>query len=232
MADNPGTSRIEIVSATRFSQAEFAARSALGQSLLRLAFDDRLTAALAFANRTCLPAVFNARIIASAPVEILVFMHDDVWIDDHFFVDRVIDGLRHFDVIGVAGNRRRVPRQPAWSFVNADLHWDELCNLSGWVAHGAQPAGTVYKFGAVPAECELLDGILLAVRKSALLAHHLLFDERFDFHFYDVDFCRAARQAGLRLGTWPIAITHQSGGSFGSVAWLRNYVAYLAKWGN
>jgi len=222
---------IEIVSATRLSANEFAAKSALGLSLQRLAFDGRLKAALAFSNRTGLPAIYNSRIATPGGPDILVFIHDDVWIDDHFFADRVIEGLRNFDLIGVAGNRRRVPGQPAWAFVDPNLTWDEPANLSGAVAHGAQPFGAVSHFGAVPAACELLDGVLLAARKSLLVARKVLFDPRFDFHFYDLDFCRAARQAGLRLGTWPISITHQSGGAFGGERWRELYRAYLAKWG-
>ena len=223
---------IEIVSATRRTASDFASNSALGQSLRRLGFDARLKASLAFANRAGLPTVFNSRILAADSSEVLVFMHDDVWIDDHFFADRVIEGLRSFDVVGVAGNRRRVPGQPAWAFVDTNFTWDEPSNLSGSVAHGSQPWGTVSAFGPVPQECELLDGVLLAARKTLLLAHHLLFDPRFSFHFYDMDFCRSARQASLRLGTWPIAITHQSGGAFGNAAWQQHYAAYLAKWGS
>jgi hypothetical protein len=36
----------------------------------------------------------------------------------------------------------------------------------------------------------------------------------------------------LRLGTWPICLTHQSigEGSFGSSQWNEKYRAYLRKW--
>ena len=132
---------IEIVSASRLGQSEFAAKAALGLSLRRLEFDNRLRASIAFANRAGLPDIFNSRIRAADAAEILAFMHDDVWIDDHFFADRVIEGLQHYDVIGAAGNRRRVPGQPAWAFVDSKLTWDERANLSGSVAHGQQPFG-------------------------------------------------------------------------------------------
>jgi hypothetical protein len=45
-----------------------------------------------------------------------------------------------------------------------------------------------------------------------------------------MDFCRSARAKGLRLGTWPICVTHQSGGAFGSEAWREKFDKYLAKW--
>lgn len=228
---NRNTSMIEIVSATRLQEAEFAASSALGLSLRRLGFDGRLTASIAFANRSGLPDVFNSRILAADSAEMLVFMHDDVWIEDQFLADRVIEGLRNYDVIGVAGNRRRVPGQPAWAFVDPKFTWDERANLSGSVAHGSQPFGAVSYFGPVPSACELLDGVFLAAKKPSLVSRGVLFDPRFDFHFYDMDFCRSAREAGLRLGTWPVCLTHQSSGAFGSERWRSMFRLYQAKWG-
>ncbi len=223
---------IEIVSATRLSESEFWSKSALGISLQRLAQDTRLVARIAFENQCGLPDVFNARINTPEEHEILVFIHDDVWIDDYFLADRVINGLKAFDVIGVAGNRRRVQNQPAWAFLGQGdkLAWDTKNNLSGSVAHGNQPFGAISVFGALPAECELLDGVFLAARKSRLKITQVQFDPHFDFHFYDMDFCRSARTNGLRLGTWPICLTHQSGGAFGSPQWHEKYRLYLDKW--
>jgi GT2 family glycosyltransferase len=221
---------IEIVSATRLTQREFLAKSALGQSLRRLQKDGRLRAAVAFSNSRGLPDVYNARITAPDGPQVLVFVHDDVWIDDYFLAERVLEGLAAYDVIGVAGNRRRVPGQPAWAFVDERRTWDERANLSGRVAHGQRPFGDVSYYGDASAECELLDGVFLAARRSRLLEKAMLFDARFDFHFYDMDFCRSARAKGLRLGTWPICLTHQSGGNFAADAWKEKYRLYCEKW--
>lgn len=223
---------IEIISATRLSETDFWNTSALGISLRRLAHDSRLIPRLAFTNQHGLPDIFNARISAVDNHDLLVFTHDDVWIDDYFLADRVIEGLQAFDIIGVAGNRRRVRHQPAWAFVDNRFTWDHKVNLSGSVAHGTHPFGPISFFGAIPAECELLDGVFLAARKSTLAAYGVRFDPRFDFHFYDLDFCRSARQHGLRLGTWPICLTHQSGGAFGTEPWIQRYRLYIEKWGD
>ncbi len=223
---------IEIVSATRLSESEFWNTSPLGISLRRLVYDERLVTSLTFDNRRGLPEIYNARISAGASSEILIFVHDDVWIDDYFLADRVIAGLRNYDVIGVAGNRRKVQYQPAWAFVDTKLTWDDRAHLTGSVAHGKQPFGPVSFFGVVPADCELLDGVFLAAKKAALKENEVFFDMRFDFHFYDMDFCRSARQRGLRLGTWPICLTHQSEGAFGTQQWSQKYRAYIEKWGN
>lgn len=223
---------IDIVSATRLSEAEFWNRSALGLSLRRLAHDARLVQRVAFANRRGLPEIYNARLLADDCGDMLVFMHDDVWIDDYFLADRVIEGLRTYDVIGVAGNRRRLHGQPAWAFVDGNFTWDDRANLSGAVAHGKQPFGAISFFGTAPADCELLDGVFLAANTAALKKAGVQFDARFDFHFYDMDFCRTARERGLRLGTWPLCLTHQSGGAFGTPQWREKYLAYAEKWGD
>ncbi|MDD5275187.1 MAG: glycosyltransferase [Methylovulum sp.] len=245
---------IDIVSATRFSEQDFWEKSPLGISLLRLGHDARLTAHIAYENRRGLPEVYNACISAENGNGMVVFIHDDVWIDDDFLADRVCEGLQEFDVIGVAGNRRRVLNQPAWCYVESvfgtdgrkdrssliralagcfvytSFKCDESINLSGSVAHGKNALGKITFFGSNPAECELLDGVFIAAKKSALTTNSVFFDPRFDFHFYDLDFCRRARQCGLRLGTWPIGLTHQSGGAFGSKQWQEKYRAYIEKW--
>jgi len=221
---------IEIVSATRLTQQEFLAKSALGLSLRRMQKDKRVRAVIAFSNRNGLPEVYNSRIRAADAGDVLVFMHDDVWIDDYFLPERVLEGLATYDVIGIAGNRRRVSGQSAWAFIDEKHTWDERANLSGRVAHGKHPFGKVSDYGEVSSECELLDGVFLAARRERLVEKGVLFDPRFDFHFYDMDFCRTARRQGLRLGTWPICLTHQSGGDFSAAAWKEKHLLYREKW--
>ena len=222
-----------VTSATRLPAERFWQESALGQSLQRLGRVEAahpLKMAIAFENTAGLPTVYN-RIIDAAPAgTLLVFVHDDVWLDDYFFAQRIAEGLAQYDAIGVAGNRRRVPGQPGWAFVDAKFTWDERANLSGSVGHGKTPFGAVSHFGPAPADCELLDGVLLAARADALKQAGVRFDERFAFHFYDLDFCRSLRQQGLRIGTWPLAVTHQSGGAFGTPAWQQAHRSYQDKW--
>lgn len=223
---------IDIISATRLPEQAFWQEAPLGISLRRLEWDRRLVPRIAYANSRGLPDIYNARIDAADRAEILLFVHDDVWIDDHFLAARVIEGLAQYDVIGIAGNRRRLPRQPGWAFIDNAFTWDESKQLSGTVGHGEGPFGKLSSFGITPAPCELLDGMFLAARTSALVEQNVSFDPRFDFHFYDLDFCRSARDRNLRLGTWPIALTHRSMGSFGSPAWQQRYADYLRKWGD
>jgi hypothetical protein len=224
--------KIEIICATRHTEGDFWSSSPLGLSLKRLSFEKRIIPCITFSNLDGLPAIYNKKIKSAGDEEsLLVFVHDDVWIDDYFLHQRIVEGLARFDIIGVAGNHRRVRSQPAWAFTSIPFAWDEKSNLSGAVAHGKHPFGKVSQYGAVPAECELLDGVFLASKRSVLTGALCFFDERFDFHFYDMDFCRTARMKSLRLGTWPISLTHQSGGNFGSEQWMNSYRNYLDKWG-
>jgi GT2 family glycosyltransferase len=220
---------IEIVSATRLSENDFNSNSALGISLQRLRIDRRLIPRITFNNRHGLPSVYNEGISAADNDSVLIFIHDDVWIDEYNFSDRVIEGLNKYDVIGVAGNRRRVKDQPSWGFIDTKFTSDNT-NLTGSIAHGKSPFGTIDVFGPVPSDCELLDGVFIATKKSTLVSKQVMFDTRFDFHFYDLDFCRQAREASLRLGTWGIFLTHQSRGAFGTKQWNENYLAYIEKW--
>ena len=232
---------IEIVSATRKSKNDFWNESPLGLSMKRFIHrDSRLSMYIAYENQHGLPEIFNERINTQNNSEILLFIHDDVWINDHYFVDRVYEGLNAYDVIGILGNRRRVRDQPSWLFkslvdgklIEKDkkLIREDKEYLSGSAALGTDPFGRVYFFGTAPAECELLDGIFLATKKSTLKENEILFDPKFDFHFYDMDFCRSMRAKGLRLGTWPICITHKSTSDFNSHNWYGKFLMYREKW--
>ena len=103
--------QIEVISATRHSEENFWNKSALGISLKRIAPGNAIFPRIAFNNQEGLSTVYNNGIAAAENQSILVFIHDDVWIDDYFLSQRIVDGLHYYQVIGVAGNRRRVSQQ-------------------------------------------------------------------------------------------------------------------------
>ena len=216
------------VTATRKSRTVFD-ECPLGRSLRRISFDKSLVLSLWPENTLGLPVVYNQVITEEHQEHKVVFLHDDIWIDDIFFSWRILAGLENFDVIGLAGNRILRPEAPAWHVKDDSMQFD-FENLSGVVCHGSSSFGTPSVYGAAPARVQLLDGVLIAARVSSLLDAEVRFDERFDFHFYDLDFSRQANAAGLAVGTWPVAITHVSGGGYGSDAWKRELELYRAKW--
>ena len=220
---------VTLITATRLSKAAFA-QGPLGLSLQRMSCDPTLQLALIENNTEGLPTVYNRFITEPFRDDLLVFLHDDLWIDDVFLSERIRAALATFDVVGLAGNRRLLPGVAAWHVKNNEMEWDSE-NLSGVVCHGPQPFGAPSVYGQTPAAVQLLDGVLLAARASALLDAGVRFDERFDFHHYDLDFSRQANAAGLKVGTWPMAVTHVSGGAFGSEAWAKGRDLYWEKWG-
>ena len=102
---------------------------------------------------------------------------------------------------------------------------------SVWSSSTAPGASAVSYYGPSPRPVRLLDGLFLAARAGTLQRSGVRFDPALGFHFYDLDFCRAAEAAGLSLGTWPIALTHAStGASIRSPAWAQAAALYQRKW--
>ncbi len=224
--------RFCIICATRHSERDFFAKTALGRSLALYPFPF-VKLRLFSDNSRGLAAVYNAALREeSNAASFVMFVHDDVHLLDIYWPDRVAQGLAAFDIIGVAGNIRRLPSQPSWKFIDDQWTADNARHLSGAIAHGTGwPPDRVSYFGTIGREVKLLDGVLLAARSEMLLSRDVWFDEQFAFNFYDLDFCRRAEKQGLRMGTWPIPIIHESGGNFDKPAWRDAYARYLRKWG-
>ena len=224
---------IRLVCATRVAQENFLRDTALGRSLAVHRLPSPPELLLFDKNSKGLPTLYNAAIeqAASSPA-ILVFVHDDVSINDHFWMDRVREALDRFDVVGLAGNTRRSPLQPGWAFATPDFKWDSPEFLSGSVGHGKGfPCDEVSHFGRPGVECKLLDGLMLIADSARLIESGLRFDEQFAFHFYDMDFCRQAELKGVTMGTWPISVVHESAGAFNTPPWRAAYEQYLRKYG-
>ena len=228
---------ITFVCATRGARAEFESQTLLGQSLQAAGEMLPLRLCLFEHNTRPLGDCYNEALDEAGDDDVLVFVHDDVALDDWLCGWRVQEALLHFDVVGVAGNRRCQPRQSAWWLQPpADdaqpevMPWDHG-QLSGAIRHLGPSGPAVSHYGPMPAPVALLDGVFMAVRARTLKAAGVRFDPALSFHFYDLDFCRAATAAGLKLGTWPIAISHRSAGeSMQSQAWLDSRALYWRKY--
>jgi hypothetical protein len=225
--------KVKFVVATRVSAAEFYEKTATGRSLKAYNFPF-LEVRLFPDNRTGLPQLYNSVISQSATdPALLIFAHDDLHIIDFYWIDQLLNALTKFQIVGLAGNKRRVPRQPSWAFIDEKFTWDAPEHLSGVVGHGPGfPPRSLDVFGAPGQKVKLLDGLLLATHSKTLTESGLAFDARFDFHFYDMDFCRQAEAKNITCGTWPLSVVHESGGGYNSESWRKAYDAYLAKWGS
>lgn len=225
--------KIKFVVATRVSEEKFWTDTATGRSLSLYRFPF-LEVVLSANNTEGLPVIYNRSIEASLhDPAILIFAHDDIYLTDFFWVDQVVNSLNHFQLVGLAGNKRRVRNQPSWAFINEQFAWDQPEYLSGLVGHGnGFPPENLSFFGPPAQQVKLLDGVMLITHSDTLKKSGIRFDERFNFHFYDMDICRSFETKGLSMGTWPISLVHESGGAFGSEDWKRSFQKYKAKWGS
>ena len=184
---------------------------------------------MTYQNKAGLGTIYNRHLNGRNKDKILVFVHDDCRIEDLFFGEKLNQAMKVFDVVGVAGNREPNLDYPSW--------FDQSRPLTGCVGHVAGKRSKfgsetiiVSSYGTTPEECRLLDGLFIAINTERIISSNVKFDERFAFHFYDLDFSRSCVSKGLRLGTWPIWVVHQSGGSFNSSEWKKAAQLYSDKW--
>jgi GT2 family glycosyltransferase len=230
--------KMMLVAASTVPEAMFPDATHLGRSVKRMPDALRPPCAIAFANvgptSRGLSEIYNLVLDGVDADTDLIFVHDDVYLNDWYLVQRVTDALERFDVVGLAGSINPDLKQPSWGLrFDADLQpmgWQPGLRRSGALNHFDYAVPNVSVYGPAPAACALLDGVFLAIRTSVVRERGLRFDPRFKFHFYDLDFCRTATQKGLRVGTWPIAVTHDSGGAYGSPEFREGARVYLDKW--
>lgn len=164
--------------------------------------------------------------------DIVVFVHDDVNIQDLYYAQKLERAFEMFDVVGLAGTAvLPITDRTMW-------HVSPKNQRSGAVAH-PYPSGSgsdvlgMSSFGPTPRRCVVVDGLFIAVRVDTLRRHpEVRFDPQFKFYYYDLDFCLTAHTAGLRIGTWPIWVTHQSPGldSWDNEEWQCVRDRFNAKW--
>lgn len=166
-------------------------------------------------NSTGLSTLYNSFLIEENRDKIIVFVHDDVLIEDLFFLSKLKDAHNHYDVVGIAGCVSPVIKSPAYWHLMAPRQ-----NLRGYCAHMIKNSEQINmtSFGNSFTSVDLIDGVFMSVKVSSLLDSKVKFDEDFDFHFYDLAFSRRVVKSGLKLGVYPFNIRHASGGG-GNQRW-------------
>lgn len=173
----------------------------------------------------------------------VVFVHDDVWINDVCFFDKIVDAAKNFQVIGVCGGK-------AWNAYgngNTPIIWTHAARgagMSGFMIHAADERQSQVKhefsfdgrsifatnYGYSPSRTLTIDGCLMCFTKGAIEAG-LKFDEQFDFHFYDMDMCISAFLKELNVGTAPVLVTHESlGYSVSQPRFMELQKVFMKKW--
>jgi GT2 family glycosyltransferase len=160
-------------------------------------------------------AVGYNQILDSATGDPVVLLHDDTDLQPGAR-QAILEGLESADVVGACGSIHVI-----------DAAWWKY-GQRGYVETNSgprpsDPADVIW--GPVQA----VDGLLMALSPAAA---RLRFDEEYDgFHGYDVDFCFAARAAGLTVMTAPLPVFHRSEGGWGDrEAWRRANQRFKEKW--
>src|SRR5574343_925465 len=185
-----------VVTATRCSQADFSRDTLLGRSLQGVGQLTPLALRGFFENSRPLGACYNEVIEQAGVDDTLIFMHDDVYLNDWMLGWRVQEALLHFDVVGVVGNRRRQPGQETWYMhpsqivdgVRTMTTFDSAY-LSGAIAHGSPEQWQLSNYGPVPQPVQVIDGVVMAAKAGRLKETGVRFDAGLGFHLYDLDFC-------------------------------------------
>jgi hypothetical protein len=183
--------------------------SLLGVSLRRANLNIPIRHTVAYENRAGLPSIYNAALDAMDADETAVFVHDDVVLYDFFLPLRLHDSLRCFDVIGSVGNAKPAANHCSWYLrlpVGQDTIVTDQPNEAGdgvsrAINHLFPTRDLFSNFDPPPRRVALLDGLFLAARVSTLRRRGVRFDEKFDFHFYDLNFSRTCVSRGLKIST-------------------------------
>lgn len=158
-------------------------------------------------NKQGLPKVYNDFIKSHEweDEDRIVFLHDDLYIQDTNIIEKLDDAHKKFDIVGLAGSGGSVRKVDTamWHIMGE--------KLSGTITHTNGENFWTNVYGKNGVNCNFLDGLFLSVNPSKLIEKDVWFDEDFTFHHYDASFCVRAVLAGLKLGTpnCPIFVIHE-----------------------
>lgn len=163
-------------------------------------------------NTRGLPLVYNEQYesLKNSKYEWLVFVHDDVFIDDLRLAEKL--NCAHYDhgfgIVGLAGCKNPTLKQHNLWHLMAERH-----DLFGAVAH---PAGKdqqmVTCFGPSPEKVVLIDGLFIAVHVPTVRKTAWKFNENYTFHHYDLSSSLDANKCRIKVGVYPINVLHTSPG--------------------
>ena len=157
---------------------------------------------------------------------ILVFVHDDLVIEDLFFLEKVNNSP--YIVTGLAGcNSIDLNKPPAWHIMSTTKN-----NMLGEVAHiNSKEETWTTVFGPTKGRALLIDGLFFAIDVEKFLPFNVFFDEDFNFHHYDLSFCLRCNTNQISVGVLPIKVTHYGlGDSMFSTEWKTSAKLFKEKY--
>ena len=217
------SNQYKLIIATPHSQQEFADKAAIAITLDKIQCDSEII----YDNKEGLTKIYNRYLIENNRGKKLVFVHDDVLIEDLFLFDKLNLAFENFDIVGLAGAKQCDLNAPmmAWHLMAPRE------SFVGEVAHSKDGINWTTVFGQTPSRALVIDGLFIAVNVDRLLDTNTRFDEDFDFHHYDLSFCLTANQNKLKIGVYPIRVVHFGlGDSMNSLEWSANADKFKKKY--
>lgn len=178
-----------------------------------------------------LPEFYNKVIDSNTEYDTLILCHHDVSLLYSNIEYQVREGLKQYDIIGVAGCREpRIVEKNLW-------HWmSDRALQRGFAAHPVASANPevsyVTVFGPSPDRVAVIDGVFMALNARKVKQSKARFDTNFMWHHYDIDFSLTCNRNKLKIGVWPILINHQSPGllNINDQEWNRSNTYFTKKW--
>lgn len=206
--------------------------------------DERLVLEIEEENTTGLSKLYNKFLARPkwnwlyGTDDIIVFMHDDLEVHDQFLVEKLKKAHETYDIVGLAGatSQRYTKDKPSVWHLCKDKNDDTRGIVSHFIPKGFNNSANAHYnsayFGPTPSKVDVIDGLFISVKVKALEEKNVTFDDDFNFHHYDMALCLRAKQAGLKIGVWPIFCVHHGLGEFNTPEWKASHELFIQKYGN
>jgi hypothetical protein len=213
-------SNYHFVIATQYNSIDFWDKSQIAIFLEKVGYTNNCS--ILFENKEGLSKVYNKFINESYKNKKIIFIHDDVLIEDLFWEEKLNIAFEKYNIVGLAGSRKvDLSKPPAWHLMS------DKQDHCGEVAHSHQKQVWTTCFGPTESRVLVMDGLFIAVDINSLLKTGLKFDEKFDFHHYDITFCLNANRNKIKMGVTPIRVIHFGlGDSMNTEDWQKSAIKF------
>lgn len=169
-------------------------------------------------NKEGLPKVYNVFLnnCRKDQVETAIMIHADVSFDYYSIMKHYLQIQNKYDIVGLAGTRKiELSISPLTWFTGSRNYPEERY---GRVTHRQFNLGESFFNGhhhpnVKDVEVSTVDGLCFILNRN-VIDSEARFDERFNFDFYDLDFCLTAiTKNHLKIGTMVEPVIHESVGT-------------------
>jgi hypothetical protein len=172
-------------------------------------------------NKKGLSEVYNSFLTEKYKDSILLFIHDDLEINDLFLLEKLNDSP--YVVTGLAGSK-------TCDLSKDKIAWHLCCQrneMLGEVSHKKDDFIWTTVFGPSKGRALIIDGLFIAINVEEILKTEARFDENFKFHHYDMAFCLSCNKNKVKVGVLPISVVHYGlGDSMMTDEWEKSNILF------